>query len=176
MRWWSHHVPRRSPTTVTRLALDRRAGMFRLRVFTPAVNDESRPHAGAELVLGSERSTFLIDLAHWPIASYQSQWRAGIARLVSGSPTSALMIAYRGTTGLPHVMWGLWRDYTYVYAQQLSLLPSELDSPFDPQHPYPHVGEHVPASEQRLPIPELRVEIKYLIAASLGFRGPLDLR
>jgi hypothetical protein len=140
--------------------------VFRIRFFTPAVLDENGwPHAGGELQLGAARLRFRADLRYWPMAAYEAQWRAGIARLAHGAPSSALMIAYRGTGDEPHVMWALWREDPHVYVQQLTVLRAELPDSFDPAAPYPHVSERVPASEQALPIPEYRHDLMPLLAA-----------
>jgi hypothetical protein len=148
--------------------------MFRIRVITPpAINAEGWPHAGGQLVLGNERLHFLLDLRHWSVAAYERQWREGMARLVHGAPSAALMTAYRGRGDEPHVMWGLWREESYVFAQAHTVLPAELDSPFDPMAPHVHLGERIPASENGLPISEWRVELVHLIAATLGIRWPI---
>jgi hypothetical protein len=148
--------------------------MFRIRVFTPQViNEDGWPHAGGELVLGNERLHFLVDLRYWSVAAYERQWREGIARLVRGEPSAALMTAYRGPGDEPHIMWALWRDESYVYAQAQTVLPAELDSPFDPMASHLHIGERIPASDNGLPIPEWRVELVHLIATTLGIRWPI---
>ncbi|HEU5154008.1 MAG TPA: hypothetical protein VFU03_04725 [Gemmatimonadales bacterium] len=147
--------------------------MFRIRVFTPAALDEKGwRHAGGELVLGGGRICFLVDLSAWDIREYEQQWREGVARLVQGAPSTALMSAYRGTPDRPHLMWALWRDASHVYVQEHPVLPAELDAPFDPANPYPHVGQRIPASEEGLAIPEWRLELTDVIAANLGIRWP----
>ena len=148
--------------------------MFRIRFFTPAVQDEvGKWYAGGEMVLGDARCCFLVDLSSWGTAHYERQWREGITRLVQGAPSSALMTAYRGTSAEPHLMWGLWRHETHVFVQEHPVVPGELDSPFDPLDPYPHVGNRIPASEHGLSIPEWRFPLVDLIAANLGIRWPL---
>jgi len=147
--------------------------MFRIRFFTPSVvNDEGWQHAGGELVVGDARLCFLVDLTHWSIAEYQHQWRAAISRLVQGAPSTALMTAYRGRGDSAHTMWALWREEGYVYVQEHSVLPADLDAPFDPNEPYVHVGQRIPAAEHALPIPEWRVAVEHLHAAMLGIRWP----
>src|SRR5690348_9590063 len=111
--------------------------MFRVRVFTPsAVGKDGLPRAGAELVLGAERIRFLVDLRYWGIADYERQWRVGIARLLHGAPSTALMIGYGGPGDAVHYMWGLWRDAGHVYVQEHPVVAAELDAPFDPAEPY----------------------------------------
>jgi hypothetical protein len=150
--------------------------MFRIRFFTPSVmNEEGWPHAGGELVAGDARMCFLVDLTHWGIADYQHQWRAGISRLLHGAPSTALMTAYRGRGDSAHTMWALWREGGYVYVQGHSVLPADLDAPFDPNEPYEHVGERIPAAELALPIPEWRVALEHLHAALLGIPLPGSL-
>jgi CdiI N-terminal domain len=148
--------------------------MFRIRVFTPPVtNHEGWQHAGGQLILDEARIHFLIDLRHWNIAAYERQWREGIARLVKGESSAALMTAYRGPGDEPHVMWGLWRDESHVYVQAHTVLPVELESAFDPMAPHAHIGKRIPASENGLPIPEWRIELVDLIASALGIRWPM---
>ena len=150
--------------------------MFSIRFFTPAVvNEAGWPHAGAELVVGDGRVCFLVDLTHWNIAAYQHQWREGIERLVRGSGSSALMSAFRGRDESPHVMWALWRENGNVYVQEQSVVTADLDTPFNPDDPYMHVGERIPASENALPIPEWRCDVEHVLAANPGIRLPKSL-
>lgn len=150
--------------------------MFRIRFFTPEVVDEGGwQHAGGELVVGDARMCFLVDLSYWSMRDYQHQWRDGIARLVQGAPSTALMSAYRGPGDSAHNMWALWRDNGHVYVQEQSVLQADLAERFDPTDPYPHVGERVPAAENGLPIPEWRVAVEHIHAAMLGIRGPESL-
>jgi contact-dependent growth inhibition (CDI) system CdiI-like immunity protein len=147
--------------------------MFSIRFFTPAVvNEAGWPHAGAELVVGDGRVCFLVDLSYWSIPAYQHQWREGITRLVEGAPSTALMSAYRGQSELAHVMFALWRDNGHVYVQEQSVVPADLDGPFDPGALYGYVGERIPVSEYALPIPEWRCDIEHVHAANLGIRWP----
>lgn len=148
--------------------------MFSIRVFTPPVTNENGwLHAGGELALGDARLFFLVDLSHWSVADYERQWHEGITRLLRGAPSTALMMAYRGPGDEPHLMWALWRDGERVHAQQHTLLPAELDAPFDARAPYAHVGERVPATEHGLPIAEWSAELVHLYAAAFGIRWPL---
>jgi contact-dependent growth inhibition (CDI) system CdiI-like immunity protein len=155
------------------LVVRRFSGMFSIRVFTPAVlNEDGWQHAGGELIVGSGRLCFLVDLTYWPIAAYQRQWRDGVSRLVQGAPSTALMTAFRGPGESAHAMWALWREEGHVYVQEHSVLPADLDVPFDPNEPYPYVGARIPASECALPIPEWRVELSHVQSALLGLRLP----
>ena len=139
--------------------------MLRIRFFTPAVtNADGWHHAGGELVLGDTRLCFLVDLCHWNAADYVHQWNDAIARLVRGASSTALMTAFRGRTGHAHVMWALWRDATHIYVQEHSVLPAELETPFEPAAPYSHVGARIPAAEHGLPIPEWHVPIEQVRA------------
>jgi hypothetical protein len=148
--------------------------MFRVRVFTPPVVDAAGwLHAGGELRLGHERLHFLADLSHWDVASYERQWREGVARLLHGAPSTALMTAYRGPGEATHHMWGAWREGGHIYLQEHVVAVTELDEPFDPAAPYVHLGERIPASQQALPIPEWRIDLVHVYAAALGIRWPL---
>ena len=148
--------------------------MFRIHITTPRVTSQDGwPHAGGVLVVGRERLVFLVDLAHWSEVDYERQWKMGVWRLVQGAPSTALVTAYRGSTGAPHVMWALWRSDTHVYVQEQMVLPAELESAFDPREPYAHVGARVPATEYRLPILEWRLELVPFYAGALGLRWPL---
>ena len=145
--------------------------MFRIRVFTPAVVDQKGwRHAGGEIVIGDARKHFVLDLSHWSIASYQHQWREGVARITRGAASSALVAAYRGPGEKPHVMWSLWRVNGHVYVQSQVVIPEETDAPFDPSSPYAHVGERIPSSESGLPILEWRCNVTELIAVGFGVR------
>lgn len=147
--------------------------MFRIRFLTPAViNDDGWNHAGAEFNLGDVRLCFLVDLSHWSMAAYQQQWRQAIRRLAEGAPSSALMTAYRGTGDTAHVMWAIWCTTEGVFVQNHSVLPADLEEPFDPDNPYVHVGFRIPATENALPIPEVRVGLEHLNAALRGIRLP----
>lgn len=147
--------------------------MFGIRVFTPALVDESGwPHAGAELCVGAARLRFRLDLRYWRVANYERQWREGIARLASGASTSALVSRYSGPGDAPHTMWALWRADGHVFVQPECILPGELAAPFDPVAPYAHIGVRVPVTEENLPLTELSVPVEHVIAASLGIRWP----
>ena len=130
--------------------------MFRVRVFTPPVqNEEGLLQAGGELRLGTERVGFLVDLTHWTVADYERQWKTGTARLLHGCPSSALMTAYRGPGEATHLIWALWREGGFVYAQEHPVVVTELDPPFDPTNPYGHVGERDPHIGARPPDPRV---------------------
>ena len=147
--------------------------MFRIRVITPlAITDTGWPHAGGELVIGDARLLFRLDLRYWRIADYERQWRAGIARLASGAPSSALISAFRGTTDAPHHMYALWRHGSHVYVQPHVVLRAELAVPFDPRAPYALIADRTPVMENDLPMLEWRVELHHLMAASVGVRWP----
>ena len=147
--------------------------MFRVRVFTPPVqNEDGWLQAGAELRLGSERFAFLVDLQHWTIAEYERQWQEATKRLLHGGPSTALMSAYGGPGEAIHQMWGLWREAGHVYVQQHSVASSVLDPPFDPASPYEYLGERIATSKLGLPIPEWRVDLVPIYAAALGIRWP----
>lgn len=148
--------------------------MFRVRVFTPAVqNEDGWPQAGGELRLGSERFAFLIDLRYWVVAEYQRQWGEATKRLLHGAPSTALMTAYGGSGEAIHHMWGLWRDASHVYLQQHSVATRENDPPFDPASPYEYLGERIATSRHALPIPEWRADLVDIYAAALGIRWPI---
>jgi len=149
--------------------------LFRIRIYTPPiVNDAGWPHAGAELIAGVTRLHRRIDLRFWRIADYERQWREGIARLVNGAESSALMSAFSGPGDASHSMWALWREATSVYIQPLCVLAAPLDDPFDPRAPYEHVGARVPVTENDLPMDEWRVELDQLMAFGLRIRWPLS--
>jgi hypothetical protein len=145
--------------------------LFRIRFFSPpVVNADGWRHAGGELVLGDTRLCFLADLSEWTTSHYERQWRDAIGRLARGETSTALMTSYRGPDARSHVMWALWRDEVRVYIQEHAVLAAELDAPFDPAAPYAHVGEHIAAAENGLPISEWHVPVHHLEAALLGFR------
>ena len=149
--------------------------MFRIRFFTPAVNDESGwRHAGAELVLGRGC------LPRGPPGLGYPGVRAAVAGRYRApgpvcSPQRHSMTAYRGAGEEPHLMWALWRDQAYVYVQEHPVVPAELDAPFDPRRPYEHVGDRIPASEHGLAIPEWRLDLTDPSRPTWGSAGPSDL-
>src|SRR5262245_42502139 len=115
--------------------------MLRIRCFTPPVLSEEGAYcAGGELVVGDGRLFFMLDLSRWSIAQYQRQWQTGIDRLVRGAPSTALMTAFRRDPTAGDVMWALWREDSHIYIQEHTVIPAELDEPFDPNEPYAHVG------------------------------------
>jgi hypothetical protein len=148
--------------------------LFRIRIYTPAlVNEAGWPHAGAELTAGVTRLHHRVDLRYWRIADYQRQWREGIARLVNGAHSSALMSSFSGAGDAPHLMWALWRQGAHIYIQSHCVLPAHLAAPFDPRAPYEHVGARIPITENHLPMDEWRVEFGQLLAFGLRIRWPL---
>jgi hypothetical protein len=148
--------------------------MFRVRVFTPAVQAEDGAlQAGGELRLGNQRVGFVVDLRYWSVADYERQWKDGVSRLLHGAPRSALMTAYRGPGEGTHLIWALWRDGDYIYAQEHPVVVTELDPPFDPFDPYGHVGERIPTSVHNLPIQEWQVDLVQVYADAMGIRWPL---
>ena len=148
--------------------------MFGIRVCSPSViNVDGWPQAGCELSLGGERFVFVIDLSHWSVIEYERQWREGMKRILHGAPSSALMTAYGGPNGPTHHMWGLWRDDGHLFVQQHSVVNGEVDTPFNPQDPYEHLGQRIASSRYELPIPEWRVDLIDIYAAAMGIRWPL---
>jgi hypothetical protein len=144
--------------------------VFRISFISQRITETSGwPQAEAELQLGAQRIAFLVDLRYWSRPDYESQWRAGIARLARGGRRScALMMAYRGPLRVPHIMWALWREGGDVYIQEQSVLSSDLKGAFDPRQAHAHVGERIRAVENGLPISEYRVEWKPVLSAYLA--------
>ncbi len=148
--------------------------MFRVRVFTPPVqNEDGLLQAGGELRLGNQRVGFVVDLSHWSVGDYERQWKEGTARLLHGAPKSALMTSYRGGGEATHLIWALWREGGFVYAQEHPVVVAAGDPPFDPMDPYGHVGERIATSVLNLPIPEWQVDLVQVYADAMGIRWPL---
>jgi hypothetical protein len=148
------------------------AEMFGIRVFS-APTALGVPRAVGELVVGDARRLFSLDLRFWQVADYQRQWKAGLARLLHGEPTTALVTSFRGREDAPHLMWAMWKEAGFVFVQPHCVLAAELNCPFDPAEPYEHVGARVPATEQALPIAEWRVELEQLFASVMRIRWPM---
>jgi hypothetical protein len=147
--------------------------MFHIRVLTaPVALATDVPTAVGELVVDGARSVFPLDLGHWRVEDYQRQWRDGLRRLLHGAPSSLLMSAYRGPHGDAHLMWALWRETTSVYVQPHCVAASDLETAFDLDAAYEHIGVRVPAREQVLPIGEWRVGVEHLFASALQLRWP----
>jgi hypothetical protein len=148
--------------------------MFRVRVFTPpALSEEGLLEAGGELRLGDQRIGFVVDLGYWTVGDYERQWREGTARLLHGAQRSALMTGYRGPGEATHLIWALWREGGFVYAQEHPVVVNAGDPPFDPMDPYGHVGERIATSVLNLPIPEWQVDLVQVYADAMGIRWPL---
>lgn len=148
--------------------------LFRIRIYTPPiVNDAGWPHAGTELIAGATRLHRRVDLRYWRIADYERQWREGIARLVNGAESSALMLGFAGPGDASHSMWALWREAPSVYIQPHCVLGALLDDPFDPRTPYEHVGARIPVTQNGLPMDEWRVDLDHLMVFGLRIRWPL---
>ncbi len=146
--------------------------MFGIKVTTPVVtNADGWSHAGGELKVGDESLKFLVDLTWWRVADYEHQWRDAMDRLAHGTRATALVTAYAGPGG-PHRMWALWRDDDFVYVQEHIVVPTDLDTPFDPSHPDAHVGARI-SPEHGAPIAEWRIELLHVLAAAFGIRWPL---
>ena len=146
--------------------------MFGIRVFSPPTA-LGVPRAVGELVVGDARRLFSLDLRFWRVADYQRQWKAGLARLLHGAPSTALMTSFRGDDDGPHLMWAMWKEAGFAFVQPHCVLTAELDRGFDPMAPYEHVGARVPATEQALPIAEWRVELEQLFASVMRIRWPM---
>jgi hypothetical protein len=147
--------------------------MFQIRVFTPPLTNENGwPHAGGVLSAGETRLHFRIDLRFWRVPDYERQWRVGIARLVHGASSSALMTAFAGAAG-PHFFWALWKEGGRVYVQPQCVTMAELEQPFNPFAPYDLVGTRLPVTENQLPLLETRVPFEQLIAANFRIGWPL---
>jgi hypothetical protein len=146
--------------------------MFGIRVFAPPTALDV-PRAVGELVVGDARPLFSLDLRFWRVADYQRQWKAGLARLLHGASSTALMTSFRGDDDAPHLMWAMWKESGFAFVQPHCVLAAELDHRFDPTAPYDDVGARVPATEQALPIAEWRVELEQLFASALRIRWPL---
>lgn len=147
--------------------------MFRIRTLVPpsAMALDGRTALG-ELVVGHAHLHFALDLRTWRVADYEHQWKSGLMRLVRGADSSALMMKYRGIGDAPHMMWALWREAEHVYVQPHCVVPSEVETPFDPTAPYEHVGTRIHATEQSLPLEEWRVDLVQLVASAMHIRWP----
>ena len=146
--------------------------MFGIRVLSPPTV-LAVPGAVGELVVGDARRVFSLDLRVWHVADYQRQWKAGLARLLHGAPSTALITSFRGDDDAPHLMWAMWREAGFAFVQPHCVLAAELDRTFDPMEPYAHVGARVPVTEQQLPIAEWRVELEQVLANVMRIRWPL---
>jgi hypothetical protein len=148
------------------------AAMFGIRVFS-APSALAVPHAVGELVVGNARRMFSLDLRAWCVADYQRQWKLGLARLLHGASSTALMTSFRGNEDAPHLMWAIWKEGGFAFVQPHCVLGAGLDRRFDPMAPYEHVGARIPATEEALPIAEWRIELEQLFASVLRIRWPM---
>jgi hypothetical protein len=148
--------------------------MFQIRVTTPPLTDEDGARfAAAVLRVGTQSIHFRIDLGYWSIAEYERHWQRALSQIMYGPRSAALLTAYRGPAGHAHVMWALWQHDGYVHVQEQTVIVQELDGPFVPSEAHAHLGAHVPASDNALPLREWRIESTAVYAAALGIRWPL---
>ena len=128
----------------------------------PRMDDEGRRHATGALTLGSDTESFQSDLGAWSMGDYERQWREAIARLLSGSPSSALITSFHGPAADSHVVWPCWRDGATVVFQQRLLFAGEFAEPFDPAQVYEIVGERVTIDEEGRRVSEWVVPLGHL--------------
>lgn len=119
-------------------------------------------HAVGALTLGSGTESFQSDLGAWSMEDYERQWREAIARVLSGSPSSALITSYRGPGADFHFVWPFWRDGATVVFQQRLLFTGEHAEPFDPSRVYEIVGERVTIDEDGQRVSEWVVPLGHL--------------
>ena len=118
--------------------------MFYIGFTTAARTDDAGwTHAAGALTLGRATEGFDSDLGTWSMADYERQWREGIARLISGGSSSALLTSYGGPDASHHHMWPVWREGTDAIFQQRLLLTGQLAEPFELSRLYDVVGERV---------------------------------
>ena len=146
--------------------------MFGIRVFsTPSALAVQR--AVGELVVGDARQVFALDLRDWRVADYERQWRVGLARLLHGASSTALMTSFRSEPEAPQLMWAIWKEAGFAFVQPHCVLGGELERRFDPLAPYEHIGTRIPVTEERLPIAEWRVGLEQLFASVMRIRWPM---
>lgn len=139
--------------------------MFYIGFVTGARTDaEGWPHANGEVLLGDHGERFQSDLRFWDMPRYEAQWRAGIARLLAGSETSALVTSYRGPDAASHLVWPMWREGQTVHVQEQPLRTDGLTRPFDPDAAHEQVQPRRTVGESGEPIPEWQLPLRDLAA------------
>lgn len=132
--------------------------------FTSAArtDDAGWLHAVGALTLGRATEGFESDLGTWSMADYERQWREGVARLLGGHTSSALLTSYRGPDAAYHFMWPVWREGTDAIFQERLLLTEQLDEPFTTDRLYEVVGERMMIDEEGQRVAEWVVPLGHL--------------
>jgi len=107
------------------------------------------------ITIGDFREDLSINLFSWNQDRYKQQWKAAVARLVSGADKSALIVEY---VEPPHShnawLWPMYREGSSVYIQNRLLFFDQLQSPFSPDSPWDSIGERSTVSSTGDPISE----------------------
>jgi hypothetical protein len=130
----------------------------------PRTDEEGWRHAVGGIELGADSEEFAADLAVWAPSDYEAQWREGIARLVAGERSSALVTSYAGPDAAVHAMWPMWRVGAQVVLHE-HLVPGEaIRGPAVTSCFYDAVGERRTHSDAGEPISEWTVSLSEILA------------
>ena len=129
--------------------------------FTSAArtDDAGWHHAVGALTLGRATEGFESDLGSWSMADYERQWREGVARLLGGHASSALLTSYHGADAGHHVLGPVWREGTTAIFQQRLQRTEQLAEAFDPTRLYDIVGERVMINDEGQRVSEWAVPL-----------------
>jgi hypothetical protein len=124
-------------------------------VTAPRVDEQGRSYAEGELVAGEHQERFRSDLRAWHKNEYESQWKQGVARLLAGAQSSALVTSFGGPAGELRII-PLWREGSTVRLGEGRVISESLPEPFDPAGIYARVDELVaPTSKRQLSLSHL---------------------
>jgi hypothetical protein len=139
--------------------------VFYIGFTTPVRTDEEGwRHAFGGLELGADSDAFAADLGVWTMSDYEAQWRAAIARLAAGKPSSALVTSYAGPGDVIHSMRPMWRVGNTVFFQERLVGDRNIAPPNVADQFYEIVGEHATRSDEGTPISEWAVRFPDVLA------------
>jgi hypothetical protein len=132
------------------------------------VDERGVPYAEGDLSADAYRDGFLSDLRLWSKREYEAQWKQGVARLLTGAQSSALV------TSLPPAddedglrLIPLWRDGGIVYVGGSRVLKDARPEPFDVASIYERVGELPAMTDERVAKTYGRVPLGQLATFSM---------
>jgi hypothetical protein len=112
------------------------------------VDAQGVSYAEGELTAGEHSERFRSDLSVWRKADYEKQWKQGVARLLSGAQSSALVTSFSGAGADGSVeLLPLSRHGGTVLVGERAVLAEGLPEPFEVSAVYDVVAERETAAE-----------------------------
>ena len=114
------------------------------------VDAQGEPYAEGELTAGRHSERFRADLRVWRKADYESQWKTGVARLLSGAESSALVTSLSQSGDETSVeLVPLSRRGGKVSVGERAVIVDTLQEPIDLSIAYELVAERGAGSGER---------------------------